>query len=87
MGNKKVWLIAVDGHIAGMEYLVASTEKKAEELMRLVLDKNFHGAEPDKFYDEFEESADACVKQHAWGNGEDRVRIIEAELDSPYFVS
>lgn len=85
MANK-VWIITVDHHISGMEYLTASTEKKAEELMRLVLDKNFHGREPGVFEDEYGETAEECVKQHAWSNGNDFVRIVESELNSPYLV-
>lgn len=86
--DKKVWIIASDNHGSdNMEYLVASTEEKAEELMREVLDVNYHGKEPNEFHDQYDQTVEECVKKHEWGNGfGDEVRIIEAEIDSPYFV-
>ena len=61
--------------------MAASTEEKAEELMRLALDQNFHGAEPKYFYDAYGRTAEQCVKDHSWDGQENYVRIIEMELD------
>ena len=87
MENKKIWLVKVDDHSCDTEFMAASTEEKAEELMRLALDQNFYGAEPKYFCDAYGRTAEQCVKDHSWDGQEDCVRIIEMELDSSELVS
>ena len=87
MENKKIWLVKVHDHSCDTEFMAASTEEKAEELMRLALDQNFHGAEPKYFYDAYGRTAEQCVKDHSWDGQKDYVRIIEMELDRSYPVS
>ena len=87
MENKKIWLVKVDDHSCDTEFMAASTEERAEELMRLALDQNFHGAEPKYFYDAYGRTAEQCVKDHSWDGQRDYVRIIEMELDSSELVS
>ena len=83
--EKKIWLIVVDDHRSGPEYVAASTVEKAEDLMRQILEANYcHGEE---FYDALERTKEECIKEHEWQGFDDFVNIVEIELDSPYLVS
>lgn len=74
--EKKIWLITIDSHISDMEYLAASTEEKAEQMMRDVLINDFHIEGDERTY------LERCIAKRAWDNGQDYVRIIEMDVDS-----
>lgn len=73
--EKKIWLITIDSHISDMEYLAASTEEKAEQMMRDILINDFHIEGDEREY------LERCIAKHEWGNGQDYVHIVELDLD------
>lgn len=84
--KKNVWLIVVEDHHCDPEYFVASSQEKAEKMMLDILEENYVD-EDGCFYDELNRTAVCCAAEHNWNGDGDYVRIVEMELDSPYFAN
>lgn len=80
-----VYLIIVDDHSSGPEYLIMSTKEKAREAMRAILLENYR-EEDGTVMDECGHDINTCLRDLFYGNGEDYVVAIKVKVDSMDFV-